>query len=393
MDSLRRALAFELADLETRNLDRRLRGLQSAPGPRVLLDGRPVLVFGSNNYLGLTEHPDVRRAAAAAALEWGTGAGGSRLLTGNLPLHQELETELATLKGAEAALLFPTGYQAATGTIPALAGSGDLILSDALNHASLIDGCRLSRAEVRIYRHGDVNHAQELLADRQRFRRCLIITDGVFSMDGDLAPLRDLTPLAADFDAWLMVDDAHGTGVLGQTGAGTAEHLGVQARVPVQMATLSKALGAQGGFIAGSHELISFLRNRARAFIYSTALAPASAAAALAALRVMRSEPERRRQLRENAARLRGGLQGLGLPVPEGETPVVPVVVGGDREALELSARLEAAGVWAPAIRPPTVPPGTARLRLAVMATHQPCDLDEALAAFAGALPAASARA
>jgi 8-amino-7-oxononanoate synthase len=381
MNTLARALAADLEDLRSGGLERRLRCQSSAPGPSAVLEGRPVLSLGSNNYLGLTEHLEVRAAAAEAIERWGTGSSGSRLTTGNLAIHEELEAALAAFKGAGAALLFSSGYQAALGTIPALVDRGDLVLSDALNHACLIDGCRLSRAEVRVYRHGDVDHARSLLADGKRFRRRLLVTDGVFSMDGDLAPLLELCDLCEATDTWLMVDDAHGTGVLGPTGAGTAERLGVQERVPIQMGTLSKALASEGGFIAGSNELIHTLRNRARTFIFSTAPAPASVAAARAALSIAQREPERRRRLAANAASLRSGLSNLGLAVPSGETAVVPVIVGDPGAAVKLSALLEEAGVWVPAIRPPTVPPGTARLRFSVIATHTDADLECVLAA------------
>jgi 8-amino-7-oxononanoate synthase len=388
MESLRSVLAAELAEQCARGLYRRQRRLDGAPGPRAVVEGRSLLVLGSNNYLGLTEHPTVRAAAAAAIGEWGTGAGGARLTTGNLALHEALERELAAFKGTEDALLFATGYQANVGTIPALAGRGDLILSDALNHASLIDGCRLSRAEVRVYRHADALHARALLADRHRFRRCLVVTDGVFGMDGDLAPLPDLCTLCEERDAWLMVDDAHGTGVLGPTGAGTIEHFGLSDRVPIQMGTLSKALAAEGGFVAGCRELIDFLRNRARSFLFATAPVPAAVAAARAALGVIGREPAHRQRLAANVAQLRAGLEALGICLPDSPANVacgaaiLPVVLGSAEAALDASARLEAAGVWIPAIRPPTVPEGTARLRLSVMATHTRADLDQALAAL-----------
>jgi 8-amino-7-oxononanoate synthase len=382
VQALREALTADLDGLRAAGLHRRLRGLETMPGPRGLLEGRPVLILGSNNYLGLAGHPALRAAAAAAVGEWGAGSSGSRLTTGNLRVHEELERKLAELKGTEDALLFASGYQAAAGTIPALATRGDLVLSDALNHACLIDGCRLSRAEVRVYRHADVEHARALLADRHRFRRCLLVTDGVFSMDGDLAPLPDLVALCEASASWLMVDDAHGTGVLGATGGGSTEHFGLRGRVAVQMGTLSKALGAEGGFIAGCRELIDYLRNRARTFIFSTAPAPASAAAASAALDLLRAEPELRRRLAANAVRLRDGLRQAGFQVPEAGTPIIPIVVGAAGAAVAFAAALEARGIWAPAIRPPTVPEGTARLRVTVMAAHSDADVEEALRAF-----------
>lgn len=385
MESLRSALAAELDRLREQSLYRAARPSSLAPGPWIEREGRRLLNLGSNNYLGLTGHPRAREAAAEAVARWGTGSSGSRLTSGALVLHEELERELARLKGAEAALLFPTGYMANVGTIPALAGRGDLILSDALNHASLIDGCRLSRAEVRVYRHADPDHARSLLTDRDRFRRVLLVTDGVFSMDGDLAPLPDLCSLCEERDAWLMVDDAHGTGVLGAGGAGTAEHLGVADRVPIRMGTLSKALAAEGGFIAGSSELVDYLRNRARSFIFATAPAPATAAAALASLEILKAEPERRAGLLARARALRSALRQAGFSVPEGETPIIPVAAGEAKTALALAAALEERGVWAPAIRPPTVPEGTSRLRVSVTAAHSEAELEQAAAAFAAA--------
>jgi 8-amino-7-oxononanoate synthase len=341
----------------------------------VVLDGREVVCFGSNDYLALAAHPEVVGAAAEAAARWGAGSSGSRLTTGGDAQAEELEAELAALKGAEAAVLFPSGYQAGATTIAALAGPDDLVLSDALNHACLIDGCRLSRAAVRVYRHADAEHAASLLADRDRFRRCLIVTDAVFSMDGDLAPLPALCDLAEHNDAWLMVDDAHGTGVLGPGGAGTAHELGVDTRVDIRMGTLSKALGSQGGFVAGSRALVEVLRSRARGFIFSTAPAPPAVGAALAALGVLRREPERRSRLLALACSARRRLQERGWGVPDGVTPIVPLVTGDAASALQLSARLESGGCWAPAIRPPSEPAGTARLRITFTAGHEEGDL------------------
>ncbi len=381
------SLEFLAAELEQTRLAGRLRRLRTftAPqAPRTEVDGRPLILLASNAYLGLNTHPDLVAAAGRALAEFGTGSGGSRLITGTTRLHRELEAALAALKGSEDAVLFGTGYQANVGTITALVGPEDLICSDELNHASIIDACRLSRARTAVYRHGDPEHLATLLAEaRPAHRRCLIVTDGVFSMDGDMAPLPALRAVAERHQAMLMVDDAHGTGVLGRTGAGTAEHFGVHGQIPIQMGTLSKALAGEGGFVAGSRLLCDYLRNRARSFIFSTAPSPATAAVGLEALAVLRREPERRERLHANTRRLRQGLTALGYRVLPGETPVVPVLIGEAEPTLALARTLEEAGVFVPAIRPPTVPVGSSRLRATVMATHTNADLDAALAAFA----------
>ena len=383
--NLNTELSADLERWKAAHLHRRARRTDSPPGPWAVMDGRRVLVLASNNYLGLATHPSVVEAAREAAKVWGAGASGSRLTSGNLDLHESLERDIADFKHTEAALLFGSGYEANTGAIPALAGSDDLILSDQLNHASLIDGCRLSRAETRVYRHGDADHVRELLADRSRFRRCLIVTDGVFSMDGDLAPLPELHAIASEHGAWLYVDDAHGVGVLGGAGGGTLEYFGMQPSNVVQMGTLSKALGASGGYIAGGRVLIDYLRNAARSFIFTTAPSPAPVAAARAALRLLRAEPERREQLSLNAGHLRALLSQRGLEVPHGVTPIIPILLGSSERALAVAEALEHAGVWAPAIRPPTVPDSAARLRVSVMATHTVEDLERAADAIAEA--------
>ena len=366
-----RVLDAELAALEDAGLRRRLRPLASASDAEVLLDGRRVLLLSSNNYLGLATHPAVKAAACAAIERWGCGAGASRLISGHLELHAEVEAKLAALKGTEAALLFPSGYQANVGAITALVGRGDHVYSDALNHASIVDGCRLSRASVQVYPHRDVQALEAALAATPRGGRRLIVSDSVFSMDGDRAPLQALAALAEEYHSWLMVDEAHATGVLGPGGAGLAAADGVGARVTVHMGTLGKALGAAGAYVAGARALIELLVNRARAFIYTTGLAPAAVAAAGAALA-------------RTAATLREGLRALGLDA-RGDTHIVPVLVGDNRAALALADDLLARGVHALAIRPPTVPQGTARLRVTPMATHTTVQLERALAAFGDA--------
>ncbi|MDQ2732493.1 MAG: 8-amino-7-oxononanoate synthase [Armatimonadota bacterium] len=361
-------LSEELAEWRRGGLTRSLRALKESSGVHVLLDGRPVLSLGSNNYLGLANHPEVRAAAVACIERVGLGSGGARLTTGNYPEHGALERELADWQGTEDAMLFESGYAANIGVIPALLGRGDLILSDSLNHASLIDGCRLSRAEVRVYGHRDVETAAALLNDRAAFRRCAIVTDGVFSMDGDLAPLPELCTLAERQGAFLIVDDAHGGGVLGPEGAGTISLPGVDGRVAVRIGTMSKALGASGGFAAGSRALCEYLRHRARSFVYSTAPPPAVAAGALAALRLTRQGDALREKLHDNAEWLRSVFRLHGWTVPDGQTAIIPVMVGDAAAAVLASERLLAAGVLVPAIRPPTVPRGSARLRVTASA-------------------------
>lgn len=372
----------ELEVLRERNLYRQLKWFHGPQSARVTVDGLPCILLASNNYLGLTEHPAVKEAAVQAVLDWGTGAGGSRLISGNYRLYQELERKIADFKKAEEAVVFSSGYLANLGTISALAGKGDVILSDELNHASIIDGCRLSRADVLIYRHKDPGHLEKLLREAQNYRHRLIVTDGVFSMDGDLAPLPEIVALAEKYRAYLMVDDAHATGVFGRRGAGTAEHFGLEGRVEVQMGTLSKALASAGGYVAGKKHLIDYLRNRARTFIFNTGLPPAAVGAALAALEVVQDEPEIRARLWENAGFLRAGLIRLGYRVLSTESPIIPVLVGEELKTVTLAGLLLKKGVFVSGIRPPTVPPGTSRLRVTVMATHKKEDLARAIEAF-----------
>lgn len=381
----------EIGRIETAGLLRRVRPLESASEPEVILNGRRVLCLASNNYLGLAAHPEVVDAAAEAAHRFGAGAGSARLITGGLLLHDELEARLAAFKGTESALLFSSGYLANLGTVAALVGPGDAVFSDALNHASIIDGCRLSRAEVQVYRHADAGHLEARLAAWRHNagpdRRALVVTDSVFSMDGDIAPLPDIVDACERHGAILMVDEAHATGVVGPGGRGAIAHYGLEGRVGVVMGTLSKALGAAGGFIAGSADLCAYLRNRARSFIFDTALPPPTAAAALAALGVVEREPQRPVRARSLAGRLATGLRAAGYDVPDPPAAVLPVVIGAPEAALAMSARLLDSAVLVTAIRPPTVPEGTSRLRATVMATHTDAEIDRAAAAFAAARP------
>ncbi len=380
-------LDTECATLEQAGLLRHLRTVRSAPTGTINLDGRDVVLLGSNNYLGLSTHPKVIAAAVEATRSFGTGASGSRLISGNNELYTALETNLAEAKETEAALVFSSGYAANTSVIPVLAGEGDVILSDALNHASIIDGCRLSRATKQVYRHCDVEHLSALLAESAAFRRRLIVTDGVFSMDGDIAPLPDICEVAAQHDAMVLVDDAHGFGVLGKDGSGTVAHFGLEGRGIVQMGTLSKTVGALGGYIAGSYALIELLVNRARGFIFTTGLPPATLAAANAALDLMRSAPELRQRLFSHAKRLKTALIDLGYTLLPSETQILPVVLGNPQRATSVAEALLAEGVFAPAIRPPAVPTGMSRLRLTVMATHTEAEMQQAIAGFAAVFP------
>ena len=378
-------LADRLAELEQRGLSRRLRLVEGAQAGRVRLDGREVLMLSSNNYLGLANHPALTQAAQAALERCGCGAGASRLISGSMELHHELEARLARLKHTQAALVFPTGYQANVGTLSALMGPGDTILSDALNHASIIDGCRLSRASTLVFRHNDVEHVAELLASCSGAGQRLIVTDSVFSMDGDIAPLAELSRLARRHDAWLMVDEAHATGVFGPHGGGVVEELGLSAAVEIQMGTLGKALGGFGAYVAGSRQLIDWLVNRARSFVYTTALPPSVAATAIAALDIVAQEPQRRRQLWDNTAFLAEQLTGLGYSLGHTRSQILPLIIGDAGQTMALAAALLERGIFAQGIRPPTVPAGTSRIRVTPMATHTRQDMQDAVEAFATA--------
>jgi adenosylmethionine-8-amino-7-oxononanoate aminotransferase len=377
-------LRDELAYIEASGLSRVLVPLASTTDAEVEVGGRRMLMLSSNNYLGLATHPALGAAAAAAAERYGTGAGASRLVAGDLALHHHLEQRLARFKHTEAAMLFTSGYHANIGAITSLMGPDDQIFSDALNHASIIDGCRLSRACVSVYPHGDATALDRALATAPAARRRLIVTDAVFSMDGDVAPLAALADIARRWNTWLMVDEAHATGVFGPTGAGLAESLGLSGSIDVSMGTLGKALGGFGAYVAGSRALVDLLVNRARTVIYTTAPPPPVVAAAAAALDIVAAEPERRERLWARTAQLRNGLAALGYDV-RGESHIVPVIIGDNRDALALAEALLDRGLFIRAIRPPTVPEGTARLRLAPMATHTEEHIDRAMAAFADA--------
>jgi 8-amino-7-oxononanoate synthase len=363
-------LTKDLDDRRGKSLFRDLKVVTSAPGPVVEIDGCSLINFASNNYLGLAGDPRVRAAAVAAVDRWGAGATASRLLGGTLELHQALERALADYKGTDACRVFPSGWHANTGALPAIVGPDDTIYLDRLAHASLVDGARLSRARLRVFRHNDPEDLARAL--RRSTGRAWVVTESVFSMDGDVAPLRDLSDVCGRAGAQLYVDEAHATGVWGPEGRGVVNEAGLEKTVAACMGTLSKGLGALGGFVAGATPLAETLQNRSRAFIYSTALDPAAAAAALAAVTIARAEPERRERVFARAERLR---RALGI---DGRGPIVPLVVGEESAALDLAAFLRTAGVYAPAVRPPTVPKGTARVRFSITADHTDADIDQA---------------
>jgi 8-amino-7-oxononanoate synthase len=364
-------------------LYRRRRTLSSAQGARVVVDGRELLNFCSNDYLGLAHHPVLINACIEAAQKYGVGSGASHLVCGHSAEHHALENELAEFTGRARALLFSTGYMATPGMLQALVGRGDAVFEDRRNHASLIDGGVASQADFQRYRHNDVAHLDELL-EKNTARKKLVVTDGVFSMDGDIAPLPELAVLAQKHDSVLMVDDAHGFGVLGEQGAGCAEYFGMDSQaLPVLMGTLGKAAGSFGAFVAGDEDLIEYLINSARPYIFTTALPPAVAAASRASLSVLRDEKWRREKLRELIAWFRDGAAKTGLALMGSPTPIQPLLLGSNEKALAWSAELEKQGLLVGAIRPPTVPAGSARLRITFSAAHEKADVDILLQALA----------
>ncbi len=375
-------LDSELNELRERGLFRWPRLLEGAQEPLARYDGHEVINLASNNYLGLANHARLKAAARRAIDELGVGSGAVRTIAGNMAIHRELEDELARFKHTEATLLYQSGFTANAGTVAALLGKEDIIVSDELNHASIIDGARLSGAEKKIYPHKDIAAARALLAESRSARRLLLITDGVFSMDGDIAPLPDLVTVAEEFGAIMMVDDAHASGVLGQAGRGTVDHFNLHGRVHVQVGTLSKAFAGQGGYVAGSRSLVDYLIHRARPLLFSTSHPPSVAASALAAVRLVQEEPELIERLWDNTRFFKKGLTQLGWNTGASETPITPVMVGDERLTMDLSDRLFTAGVFALGIAFPTVPRGKARIRTIVTAGHTRTHLQRALDAF-----------
>jgi glycine C-acetyltransferase/8-amino-7-oxononanoate synthase len=366
-----------IEELKDRGLYRRMKLISGPQGPRVLLDGKPVLLLCSNNYLGLADHPRVRQAAADAAMRWGVGAGASRLVSGNMTVHRRLEDQLAEFKGTPRCVLFGSGYLANTGLIAALAGEGDVVFSDSLNHASIVDGCRLAKAETFVYDHCDTEHLEWALR-KAGGRGSLIVTDGLFSMDGDLAPLEEIVELAQRYDARVMVDEAHATGTYGPAGRGTVAEAGLEDEVDVIVGTLGKSLGAYGAYACCDKTMAKYLINTARSLIFSTALPPPVASAAMAALDLLRSEPRLVDRVQRNGQFLRESLAERGVGAARSKTHIIPMLIGQAEDAVAASAAALERGVFAQAIRPPTVPSGTSRLRLTVMATHTKAELTQA---------------
>lgn len=366
----------ELRELKAFNLLRDFKTVEDAQGPYVHINGRPYLSFCSNNYLGLANHPKIREAAIEAIHQYGWGAGASRLVSGNMTPHQKLEEKIAGFKGTDAALLFPTGYMANLGALCALVSKEDIVIGDKLNHASIIDGCRQSGAAFRIYPHKDVSQLASLLERSSEYRRKLVVTDSVFSMDGDTAPLSEIVNLVKRHDAILMVDDAHATGVFGKQGKGLVEHCGLEGKVDIIMGSFSKAIGSIGGFIAGSRHLIDYLKNKARPFIYTTALPPAVCAASLAALTLIQEDASLIDRLWNNIHYVKSQLSNF-VNTLSVESPIIPLIIGSAEDAVNVSMILYENGILIPAIRPPTVPPSTSRLRISLMANHTEDDIDK----------------
>ncbi|MBN1621224.1 MAG: 8-amino-7-oxononanoate synthase [Endomicrobiales bacterium] len=372
---MKEALINELNKIKSRDLYRKLNPISSAPDKFITISGKKYINFSSNNYLGLANHPGMKKAAVSAVEKYGCGGTSSRLVAGTLDLHLELEEKLAKFKNKEAALVYPTGFQTNQGVICSLLAEGDCIIMDKLNHASLWDAAKLSRCRIFVYEHCSQEDLERILKRTKDYRRRLIVTDSVFSMDGDLAPLKGIAELAEKYNAWTMIDEAHAAGVFGENGRGLAEYFGVEDRIDIIMGTLSKAFGSQGGFVCGSKELINFLINKSRSFIYTTALSPVSAACSIEALKIIKDEPERRIRLLDMSKNLRLKLNELGFDTLNSESQIVPLLVGSVKDTLEISSRVNKKGVFVPAIRPPTVPEGKCRLRFSLMSGHTQEDI------------------
>jgi glycine C-acetyltransferase len=375
-------LSDELSALKEQGLYRRLRVLDDEQKAKTSIDHRSVVNLSSNNYLGLTTHPRLRERALEAVRELGVGSGSVRTIAGTMAIHMELEEKLAKFKHTEAAVVFQSGFTANAGTVSSVLTKEDVIISDELNHASIIDGARLSRATIKVFPHKDAHAARKILQELPKPQRKLLITDGVFSMDGDIGALPELCDLADEFGCVMMVDDAHASGVFGKNGRGTVDHFGLHGRVDIQVGTLSKAIGALGGYVAGSRALIDFLHHRARPFLFSTSHPPSVAASCLAALEVLETEPQWIDRLWDNTRFFKSGLQALGFNTGLSESPITPVIAGEGAQAMKLSDRLFEEGVFAQGIAFPTVPRGKARVRTIVTATHSRDELQFALDCF-----------
>lgn len=368
-------LLDELKALNDQALIRKYRTIEGPQEAYIQTQNQSYLSFCSNNYLGLANHPKIKQAAIEAIHKYGWGAGASRLVSGNMALHEELEKEIAKFKGTEAALVFPTGYMANLGALCTLVGKEDIVIGDKLNHASIVDGCRQSGATFRVYPHNTIIQLESLLQKSSAFRRRLIVTDSVFSMDGDIAPLPEIVSLAEKYDAMVMVDDAHATGVFGRYGKGLIEYYNLEGKIDIIMGSFSKAIGGIGGFIAGNKYLIEFLKNKARSFVYTTAPPPAVCAASLAGLMLIQEDTSLIGTLWKNIYYLKSRLAEFTNEIPV-QSPIIPVIVGSAEDALHVSKRLYECGILIPAIRPPTVPSGTSRLRISLMATHTNDDIN-----------------
>ncbi|MHC4267489.1 MAG: 8-amino-7-oxononanoate synthase [Planctomycetota bacterium] len=375
-------ISDELENIKKEGLYRELNVVSNSQGVYLEVDGRTRLSFCSNNYLGLANNPLIVNAVKDAVEEYGWGAGASRLVSGNMTLHETLENEISLFKEKESAIVFPTGYMANIGAISSLVSKGDLVICDKLNHASIIDGCRLSGADFRVYAHCDIEKLENILKKSSNYPRKLIVTDSVFSMDGDLAPLPDIVSIASKYKAIVMVDEAHGTGVFGKKGRGVVEHFNLNKEIDIIMGTFSKAIGSLGGYVCGDVDLINFLRNKARSFIYTTALPPAVCAASIAGLKLIQKQPSLRESLWDNIRYLKDKLTLLNFNVITSESPIIPILIGDADKAVSVSKALYEKGILIPAIRPPTVPANSSRLRMTVMSTHTQDDLDKLLDAL-----------
>ena len=360
----------KVRNLESQHLHRQLQTVESPADATITIQGQKLISMASNNYLALANHPALKQAAIDAIQQWGVGAGAARLISGTMPPHDQLENDLAQFKQVEAALTFGTGYTTNIGLIPTLIEQDGLILTDRYCHASLIEASRLAKAKVRVFHHNDIEHLEKLLKKREKVCATLVITEGVFSMDGDLAPLPDLLKLCQTYDAVLVVDDAHGTGVMGANGRGTIEHFGLNPKDTIQIGTLSKAIGTSGGYVAGTASLINYLINVSKAFIFTTAQPPAIAAATSAAIEIIKNEPICRHRLWENRDFLYSELKNMGFQLTNTQSPILPIIVKSAEKALKMSQALYKAGIYVPAIRPPTVPKESSRLRITVSSGH-----------------------